>query len=73
VKPMSLFSLLWRIPAFFNGTLQADDKVLMHPSPSAVITGDREIAFHVDGEPRTSAPTLTLRTRPKALLVRVKS
>lgn len=73
VRPMSLFSLLSRIPKFFNGTLQADEKVLMHASASAVITSDREISFHVDGEPRSGAPRLTLRTRPKALLVRVKS
>ena len=73
VTPMSLFSMLSRIPAFFNGTLRADEKVLMHASASATITSDRDIPYHVDGEPRSAAPTLTLRTRPTALLVRVKA
>ncbi len=73
VKPQSLFSLVARTPAFFNGTLQADDKVLMHASATAVITSDREISFHVDGEPRQGSSRVELRTRPRALLVRVKS
>lgn len=73
VKPQSLLSMASRIPAFFNGSLTADDKVLMHTSASAQITCDRDIAFHVDGEPRLGAPTLTLRTHGRTLQVRVKS
>lgn len=73
VKPQSLFSMASRVPAFFNGTLRADDKVLMHASPTAVIRCDHPIAFHVDGEPRSGAPTLTLRTHSRTLEVRVNS
>ncbi len=73
VKPQSIVSMASRIPAFFNGSLKADDKVLMHASANAVIKCDRDIAFHVDGEPRLGAPTLTLRTHDRTLQVRVKS
>jgi len=73
VKPQSLLSMASRIPAFFNGTLKADDKVLMHTTASAVITGGGEMAFHVDGEPRIGAAALTLRTHNRTLMVRVKS
>ena len=71
VKPQSGLSMASRVPAFFRGTLRPDDKVLMHASANAVITCDRDIAFHVDGEPRNGAPTLVLATRPLALTVRV--
>lgn len=73
VKPQSMVSIASRIPAFFNGSLKADDKVLMHASATAVIRCDHDIAFHVDGEPRIGAPTLTLRTHDRTLQVRVKS
>ncbi|MGE0864190.1 MAG: diacylglycerol kinase family protein [Vicinamibacterales bacterium] len=73
VKPQSMLSMASRIPAFFNGTLRADDKVLMHASATAVIRCAEPIAFHVDGEPRSGAPTLTLRTHSRTLQVRVKS
>lgn len=73
VKPQSVISMASRIPAFFNGSLRADDKVLMHTSASAVIRCDHDMAFHVDGEPRIGAPTLTLRTHERTLQVRVKS
>jgi len=73
VKPQSAFSMLSRIPAFFNGTLRADDKVLMHTSGTATIRGASLIAFHVDGEPRSGSPTLTLQTHKRTLQVRVKS
>jgi len=73
VKPQSLASMAMRIPAFFSGTLKADDQVLMHTSANAVITGGDEIAFHVDGEPRVGAAALTLRTHNRTLMVCVKS
>lgn len=71
IKPQSVLSVASRIPAFFNGTLREDDKVLMTASADAVIHCDRDIAFHVDGEPRIGSTTLVLRTRPLALRVRV--
>lgn len=72
VKPQSLLSMASRIPAFFRGTLQADDKVLMRTAAAVDISSDHAISFHVDGEPRNGATTVELRIRPLALLVRVK-
>lgn len=72
VKPQSILSIASRIPAFFNGTLQADEKLLMLTASSVDISSDHEIAFHVDGEPRQGATTVELRTRPGVLLIQVK-
>ncbi|MFA5907184.1 MAG: diacylglycerol kinase family protein [Vicinamibacterales bacterium] len=72
VKPQSVLSMASRIPAFFRGTLQADDKVLMRTAAAVDISSDQAISFHVDGEPRNGSTTVELRTRPLALLVRVK-
>ena len=73
VRPQSLFSLAVRVPAFFRGTLHADDKVLMKTAASWHISSDLPIGFHVDGEPRNGPTTVELRTRHRVLLVRVKS
>jgi YegS/Rv2252/BmrU family lipid kinase len=73
VRPQSLLSIVSRIPAFFRGTLQADDKVLMLTASGVDISSDHPIGFHVDGEPRNGPSTVTLRTHPQALRIRVKS
>ncbi len=73
VRPLSLAGVASRIPAFFNGTLKADDKVLMRTAAEAEISSDRDIWFHVDGEPRRGASIVVLRTRHRILAVRVKS
>lgn len=73
VKPLSILSVASRIPAFFNGTLKADDKVLMRTAAEAAITSNHDICFHVDGEPRRGGKTVLLRTRQRTLVVRVKS
>jgi len=73
IKPLSLMGVASRIPAFFKGTLTADDKVLMRTAAAATISSDRAIGFHVDGEPRRGGLTVMLRTRPGVLSVRVKS
>lgn len=73
VRPLSLAGVVARVPAFFKGTLRADDKVLMRTAVAATISSDRAIGFHVDGEPRRGGSTLVLRTRPGVLSVRVKS
>lgn len=73
VRPLSLVGVASRIPAFFNGTLKADDKVLMRTAAEAEISSAQDIWFHVDGEPRRGAANVVLRTRPRILTVRVKS
>ncbi len=73
VRPLSLVGVASRIPAFFNGTLKADDKVLMRTAAAAAITSSHDIWFHVDGEPRRGGGTVVLKTRPRTLTVRVKS
>lgn len=73
VRPLSLMGVASRIPAFFNGTLKADESVLMRTAAQAAISSDRDIWFHVDGEPRRGPKTILLRTRPRTLVVRVKS
>jgi diacylglycerol kinase (ATP) len=73
VRPQSLLRIASRIPAFFNGSLQADETLLMKTAAAVDISSGQDIAFHVDGEPRNGATTVQLRTRQKALLVRVNS
>jgi len=73
VRPMSLFGVASRIPAFFSGTLKADESVLMRTAAQAAISSDSDIWFHVDGEPRRGSKTILLRTRRRTLVVRVKS
>ncbi len=73
VRPLSLMGVALRIPAFFNGTLKADESVLMRTAAQAAISSDRDIWFHVDGEPRRGSKTILLRTRQRTLVVRVKS
>ncbi|MDP3719680.1 MAG: diacylglycerol kinase family lipid kinase [Acidobacteriota bacterium] len=73
VRPLSLIGMASRIPAFFNGTLKADESVLMRTAAQAAISSDSDIWFHVDGEPRRGSKTIQLRTRPRTLVVRVKS
>lgn len=72
VRPLSLVGVVARVPAFFNGTLKADDKVLMRTSAEATITSNQDIWYHVDGEPRRGGQTVVLRTLPRTLAVRVR-
>lgn len=73
VRPLSLIGVASRIPAFFNGTLKADEHVLMRTAGRADISSNSDIWFHVDGEPRRGTTTVVLRTRPRTLIVRVKT
>jgi len=73
VRPQSLLRIASRLPAFFNGSLRADATLLMRTAASVDISSDGDIAFHVDGEPRSGSTIVELRTLPKALLVRVKA
>lgn len=71
VKPQSGLRIISRLPSFFGGTLREDDGVLMRTASRLEITSDQPIRFHVDGEPREAAEHLSMRTRPKDLLVRI--
>lgn len=73
VRPLSFMGVASRIPAFFDGTLKADEDVLMRTVAEAAISSDEDLWFHVDGEPRRGSTTVVLRTRPRTLVVRVKS
>ncbi len=73
VKPQSPLRIVSRLPAFFRGTLREDDTVLMRTASHVDITSDQPIRFHVDGEPREVAQTVSLRTRPRELLVRIRA
>ncbi|MDO8678650.1 MAG: diacylglycerol kinase family lipid kinase [Acidobacteriota bacterium] len=72
VKPQSSLRIVSRLPSFFRGTLREDDGILMRTASRLEMTSDQPIRFHVDGEPRDRVEHLSLRTRPKNLLVRVK-
>ena len=71
VRPLSAYGVLSRLPALFRGTLGEDERILMRTASELDITSDHEIRFHVDGEPRIGSKTLSLRTRPKVLCVKV--
>ena len=73
VKPQSGLRIISRLPSFFSGTLREDDGVLMRTASRLEITSDQPIRFHVDGEPRGVVERLSLRTRPKDLLVRIRA
>ena len=73
VKPQSGLRIVSRLPSFFRGTLREDDGVLMRTASTLEITSDQPIRFHVDGEPRQAVQRLSLRTRPKDLLVRISA
>jgi YegS/Rv2252/BmrU family lipid kinase len=72
VKPQSSLRIVSRLPSFFLGTLREDDGVLMRTASRLEIASDQPIRFHVDGEPRDVVKTLSLRTRPKDLLIRIR-
>ena len=71
VKPQSSLRIVSRLPSFFRGTLREDASLLMRTASRLEITSDQPIRFHVDGEPRDAVEHLSMRTRPKDLLVRV--
>lgn len=72
VKPQSGLRIISRLPSLFRGTLREDDGVLMRTASRLEINSDQPIRFHVDGEPRDMVERLSLRTRPKDLLVRIR-
>jgi YegS/Rv2252/BmrU family lipid kinase len=55
----------------FRGTLDRAPGVRTARTPAVEIAGPEPILFHVDGEPVTGAPVVTVRVRPAVLRVRV--
>jgi len=73
VEPMSGFQITKQLPAFFGGRLQEGPGIVMRSAASMEISCASDIAFHVDGEPRTAAGPIRLQTRRGALLVKVSA
>jgi len=71
VEPLSGFSIIRHVPAFFRGTLCEGPGVLMRSASAMEVSSPHPIRFHVDGEPREGPHRIALRTRRGALLVRV--
>jgi diacylglycerol kinase family enzyme len=59
-----------RLPSLFSGRLRAGGGVTMRTIREMVVRADREIPFHVDGEPRVGPAELAVHVLPHALLVR---
>jgi diacylglycerol kinase (ATP) len=58
------------IPHVFAGTLDRVEGVLMRQVTRVVISSDRALPFHVDGEPHEGGRALEARIIPSALMVR---
>jgi YegS/Rv2252/BmrU family lipid kinase len=70
VEPMSALRITRQLPAFFGGRLQEGPGIVMRSAASMEISCASDIAFHVDGEPRTAKGPIRMQTRRAALLVR---
>lgn len=70
VEPMSAFQITRQLPAFFGGRLQEGPGIVMRSAASMDISCASDIAFHVDGEPRTAHGNIHLRTHRAALAVK---
>ena len=73
VAPMSGVQILKHLPAVFGGRLEEGPGIVMRSAASMEISCVTEIAFHVDGEPRTATGKLRLQTLRGALLVKVST
>ena len=71
VEPMTSVQILRQLPAFFGGRLQQGPGIVMRSAASMEIACSDAIAFHVDGEPRIGGTQISMRTRPRALLVKI--
>ena len=71
VEPMSGLQITKQLPAFFGGRLQEGPGIVMRSAASMEISCASEIAFHVDGEPRTASRAIRMQTRRGALSVKV--
>jgi YegS/Rv2252/BmrU family lipid kinase len=73
VEPMSGLQILRQLPAFFGGRLEAGPGIVMRSAAAMEISCASEIAFHVDGEPRSAPGRIRLQTRRGVLRVKVNS
>jgi len=71
VEPMSGLQILRQLPAFLGGRLTEGPGIVMRSAASMEISCVSEIAFHVDGEPRTASNRVRLQTRRGVLQVKV--
>ncbi len=71
VEPMSGLQITKQLPAFFGGRLQDGPGIVMRSAASMEISCASDIAFHVDGEPRTASGPIRMQTRRGALVVKV--
>jgi YegS/Rv2252/BmrU family lipid kinase len=71
VEPMSVLQILRQLPALFGGRLESGPGIIMRSAAAMLISSTNAIAFHVDGEPRTSRDGVRLQTRRGVLAVKV--
>jgi YegS/Rv2252/BmrU family lipid kinase len=71
VEPMPVLQILRQLPALFGGRLEAGPGIVMRSAAAMLISSTNAIAFHVDGEPRTSHDGVRLQTRRGVLAVKV--
>ena len=64
---------LWHARRLFTGTLERLPGVRMMSVRTAVLSADRPLTFHVDGEVFEGGRSLQVKVRPRALRVRVPS
>jgi YegS/Rv2252/BmrU family lipid kinase len=73
VEPMPALQILRQLPALFGGRLAEGPGILMRSAAAMQISSANDIAFHADGEPRTSRDGVRLRTRREVLVVKVSA
>jgi diacylglycerol kinase (ATP) len=72
IEGRSALRTLWGARRLFNGTIAKSNGIATHRTTTAMITGQRPLCLHVDGEPvANTATTLSVHLHPSALRVRV--
>lgn len=71
VEPMSGLAIARQLPALFGGRLREGRGIVMRSAAAVEISNASEIAFHVDGEPRSATGPIRMQTRRGALVVKV--
>ena len=59
------------VPRLFTGTIDRAPGISIEPIEHAIISSDRPLLAHVDGEPFQGATTLEARVHPAALRVAI--
>ncbi len=71
VEYRALWRTVWHVPRLFTGGLARVPGVRMRQAVEVVVSSDRPLLFHLDGEPGRSDVAVSVRVRPQALRVRV--